>query len=385
MNKQIDNALSSAISDQLVPGLVAAVGNSQEPTYINAFGKTKANADTDMRNDSIFRIASMTKAVTSVAIMQLLEQGLIDLDEPARKYLPSLSDTRLLGGIDTVSGQPVLRSPTTDITTRHLLTHTSGFGYEIWSNDLQKMVENSQLPSLWDDDSHYSESPLLFEPGSRWLYGISTDQLGLMVESVTGKRLDDYMRTAIFEPLDMADTGFTVADDKLDRLVSVSVPTDNMGYVDADYPAPETRGVLSGGGGLASTASDYMQFSRMLLNKGRLNGVELLQSETVDAMTSNQIGSLTVDELKTSNPVYSADVDFFPGVRKSWGLGFLINEEQVPNGRAAGSYSWAGLFNSYFWIDPASQTTALILMQVLPFFHGPCVKTLQRFEEAIYR
>jgi len=384
MTTLIDTALNSAISDELVPGLVAAVGNLQESTYLKAFGKTKAGADTKMQEDAIFRIASMTKAVTSVAIMQLVQQGQISLDAPASDYLPSLTDARILEGIDEKTGKPLFRSPTTKMTTRHLLTHTAGFGYEMWSSKLHALVESSQLPSIFDDDSHYSESPLLFEPGTRWLYGINTDQLGLMVESVTGTRLDQYMREAIFEPLGMVDTGFTVPEEKLGRLVSVSAPTDEGDYVDTDFPPPESPGVLSGGGGLVSTAGDYLLFSRMLLNKGNLNGTEILKTDTVNEMARNHIGSLNVDELNTSNPLYSTNVNFFPDVRKSWGLGFLINEEPVPDGRAAGSFSWAGLFNSYFWVDPENQKTALILMQVLPFFHDPCVKVLQRFENAVY-
>lgn len=384
MRNTIENALVNSIDEELVTGVVAAVGSATETIYLGAFGMAGADSAKKMGDDAIFRIASMTKAVTSVAIMQLVEQGLIDLDAPASNYLPSLARTQLLVGTDKETGEPLLRAPKTQITTRHLLTHTAGFGYEIWGDEIQSLVAAGHLPSVMEDDTHYAKAPILFEPGTRWQYGINTDQLGLMVESVTGTRLDQYMRKAIFEPLGMLDTGFSTAEEKLDRLVSVSIPNENGGYSDVEYPPPDSTGFLSGGGGLVSTASDYLLFTRMLLNNGSLNAVQILRPDTVESMSNNQIGALSVETLETANTMLSADVDFYPGIRKSWGLGFLINEEPIPGGRSAGSLSWAGLFNSHFWIDPASQKTGVIMMQVLPFFHEACLTTYQRFEAAVY-
>jgi methyl acetate hydrolase len=384
MRKLIENSLIDSINQELVPGVVAAVGSTTETTYLGAFGSAGPDSATKMRDDAIFRIASMTKAVTSVAIMQLVEARLIDLDAPASNYLPSLANVQMLGGYDKASGTPLLRSPKSQMTTRHLLTHTAGFGYEIWGDEIRSLVASGHVPSVMDDDTHYSKAPILFEPGTRWLYGINTDQLGLMVESVTGTRLDQYMREAIFEPLQMIDTEFAVPEAKLGRLVPVCIPNDNGGYLDAGYAQPDPDGFLSGGGGLVSTASDYLLFTRMLLNKGSLNGVQILNAESVAEMSRNQLGAITIEPLETGNTMLSADVDFHPGIRKSWGLGFLINEEPIPMGRAAGSLSWAGLFNSYFWIDHSNGITGVILMQVLPFFHQACLATYQRFEEAVY-
>jgi CubicO group peptidase (beta-lactamase class C family) len=384
MSTYIDAALNSAIRDGLVPGLVAAAGNRDEISYLKAFGSASAESNTQMQENSIFRIASMTKAITSVAVMQLVERQQIDLDAPASHYLPSLAGAWIFSGYDASTGSPRFRAPITAMTTRHLLTHTAGFGYEMWSSEILELVTAGHLPSMLGSDEHYGSAPLVFEPGSRWLYGINTDQLGVMIETVTGTRLDDYLQQMIFEPLGMEDTGFSLPTDKLSRLVSVSVPDAKGGYADADFPLPTPGSFLSGGGGLLSTASDYLRFTRMLLNKGNLDGVDVLRPDTVTTMCVNQIGSLSVDRLTSYNPMLSTDVEFFPGVRKTWGLGFLINEEQVPRARAAGSVGWAGIFNSYYWIDPTSGKTAVILMQVLPFFHEPCVQVLQRFEEALY-
>ena len=384
MRDSIENALTSSIHEGLVTGVVAAVGTKTETTYLGAFGSAGPDSPTKLDHSAIFRIASMTKAVTSVAVMQLVEKGLIDLDAPASTYLPSLADVQMLDGYDKASGKPLLRPPKTQMTTRHLMTHTAGFGYEVWGDEIRSLVASGLLPSIMDDETHYSKAPILFEPGTRWLYGINTDQLGLMVESVTGMKLDQYMHKGIFEPLQMVDTGFAVPEEKLGRLVPVSIPNEDGGYLDADYAQPDPEGFLSGGAGLVSTASDYLLFTRMLLNSGSLNGVEILQPDTVAEMSRNQIGSLTVEALESGNPMLSANVDFHPGIRKSWGLGFMINEEPIPMGRAAGSLSWAGLFNSYFWIDHSNETTGVILMQVLPFFHQACLTTYQRFEEAVY-
>jgi methyl acetate hydrolase len=384
MSKLIDQALSSAIRNGLVPGLVAATGNSDQVTYLKAFGSTSADSDTLMEENSIFRIASMTKAITSVAIMQLVEQQVIDLDAPASDYLPSLSGAWIFSGYDSSTGMPRFRAPKTQMTTRHLLTHTAGFGYEMWSNEIVDLVTAGHLPSMLGSDEHYGSAPLVFEPGSRWLYGINTDQLGVLIETVTGNKLDEHLDKVIFEPLGMKDTGFNLPADKLSRLVSVSLPDGNSGYTDASFPLPPSGSFQSGGSGLLSTASDYLKFTRMLLNKGRLDGADLLRPETVATMCVNQIGNLTVDRLTSFNPMLSADVELFPGVKKSWGLGFLINEEPVLRGRGVGSAGWAGIFNSYYWVDPANGKTAVILMQVLPFQHQPCAQVLQQFEEALY-
>jgi len=384
MTNTIEKSLNHCIETGLVPGLVAAVGNTDETNYLGAFGSASADSFVEMQSDAIFRIASMTKAVTSVAVMQLVEQGLIDLDVPASEYLPSLADKQLLVGFEADDAMPLFRKPQNQITTRQLLTHTAGFGYEMWSSNLHALVASGHLSSITENSDQYTKAPLVFEPGTQWLYGIATDQLGLMIESITGSRLDQHLSKTIFQPLGMVDTDFTVPEGNLERLVSVSIPNENNSYSALDYPAPDNEGFLSGGGGLVSTASDYLLFTRMLLNGGQLNGSEILRSKTIQEMAVSQIGSLTIDTLISENTILSRDVDFFPGIKKSQGLGFLITEEAIPRGRAAGSLSWAGIFNSYYWIDQISNKTGVILMQVLPFFHDDCIDVYQRFEEAVY-
>jgi CubicO group peptidase (beta-lactamase class C family) len=335
-----------------------------------------------MTRDIVFRIASMTKAVTSVAAMQLVEQGKLQLDQPIGNVLPELAAPQVLEGFDN-SGTPRLRPAKRPITLRHLLTHTAGFGYEFWNPDLGRYLAAVGRPSIVTGQLAALHAPLLFDPGERWEYGINIDWVGRAVEVAAGQPLDAYFRERIFAPLGMADSGFVPSAEQARRLVSVHrrTPGGNLEPIVMELPQRE---FFSGGGGLLSTGPDYLVFLQALLHGGRFNGTQILRPETVALMAQNSIGEINAGVMKTVMPELSNDVDFFPGNPCKWGLGYMINTGAGPNGRSAGSLTWAGLFNSYYWIDPQKRVTGVILTQILPFADHKAVKLYGEFERRIY-
>ena len=279
-------------------------------------------------------------------------------------------------------GSPRLRPATRPITLRHLLTHSSGFVYDIWNADMGRYLEQTGTPSIVSCANASLSIPLLFEPGERWDYGIGIDWAGKAVEAVSGLRLGQYMQQNLLQPLGMTDTGFKIGAAQRQRLAKVHNRTPD-GFVPADMELPQEPKFEMGGGGLYSTAGDYLRFTRMILNGGTLDGVRVLARETVAAMSANAMGDLVCRPLKTAAPPASNDVDFIDGMQ--WGLSFLINPQPMPTGRSAGSLAWAGLANSYYWIDPVRQVTGIYATQVLPFFDEKAVRLFQDFETAIYR
>jgi CubicO group peptidase (beta-lactamase class C family) len=377
---RIDETLERATQAGSVPGVVAAAATDRGVVYHGAFGRRSLDDATPMTLDTVFRIASMTKAVTSVAAMQLVERGKIGLDDPLGRIVPALAAPQVFEGFDA-GGEPRLRPARKAVTLRHLLTHTSGYAYEIWHAELARYLEHAAIPSATTAQFAALGAPLIFEPGERWFYGINTDFAGQVVEAVDGRTLDVYLEEEIFAPLGMRDTSFRVKPDQQSRLVTVHA-RDGGGAL-ATTPFEWAQGDFAPGGhGLYSTASDYLQFLQLILNRGTFAGATLLQSATVDEMAKNQIGDLRIPVLKTAMPPFSNDVDLGPDLK--WGLGFLINETAQPTGRAAGTLSWAGVFNSYFWIDPANRVTGVILTQILPFFDGPALQLYAGFERALY-
>jgi len=378
----IDAALSRAADAKEVPGVVALAATDTGILYEGAFGLRDVVDGPAMTRDSIFRIASMTKAVTSVAAMQLVEQGKLQLDEPIGKVLPELAAPRVLEGFDT-SGAPRLRPAKRPITLRHLLTHTAGFGYEMWNPELIRYVAETGLPFLMTGKLAALQLPLVFDPGERWEYGINIDWVGRAVEAAAGQSLDAYFSAHIFAPLGMTDTGFVPSADQASRLVRVH-RRGMDGSLEPITMEVRHREFFSGGGGLLSTGRDYLAFLRMLLHQGRFNGAELLRPETVALIGQNQIGDIPLRIMKTAMPELSNDVDLFPGVRCGHGLASVVNAQQGPNGRSAGTLTWAGLFNSYYWIDPQKHVTGVILTQILPFADHRAVRLYGEFERGVY-
>jgi CubicO group peptidase (beta-lactamase class C family) len=379
----VDQVLERAVEAAEVPGVIALAADDAGVVYQGAFGKREVGKEPDMTLDTVVWIASMTKAVTSVAAMQLVEQGRIGLDEPVSDKVPELSTIQVLDGFDA-AGAPRLRPPRRPITLRHLLTHTAGFTYDIWNTDMVRYQECTATPGIIECKNVTLQTPLVFDPGDRWEYGINLDWVGKTVEQLSGQSLEEYFREHIFVPLRMVDTGFVLQPERRTRLASMHVRQPDGSLQAIPFEIPQEPEFFMGGGGLYSTGPDYLRFLRMVLGGGELDGARVLRRETVDLMGQNHIGELTVGLLKTAQPGSSNDAEFFPGMVKKWGLGYMISTEDAPTGRSAGSVAWAGLGNTYFWIDPTRKVTGVILTQILPFADALVLDLFARFERAVY-
>jgi methyl acetate hydrolase len=375
------SALSAFFADAVargdVPGVVALVVDRDKVLYHEAFGKMNVAKSLPMAKDTIFRIASMTKAVTSVGVMQLVEQGKVGLDEEVSKYLPRLASPQVFSKVDEQAGAYFTQPAKRPITIRQLLTHTSGIGYS-WS-DHGLAIAQKKTGAIND-----SELPLVHEPGAQWTYGASTRVLGEVIEKISGQRIDAYLETHIFAPLGMRDTSYTVPPDKYSRVVTVHQKANNA-TTETQNPTP-IPATIRGDGGLFSTASDYSRFVQMILNRGQLGGVRILKESTVAEMSRNQTGNVKVRLQPTADTMRSKPYPLGAG-EDVWGLGFQIAAPKTPNPsmRSPGSLSWAGINNTYYWIDPQKQVGAVILMQMLPFYDEAALRVLNGFEERVYR
>ena len=352
--------------------------NQQSVVYEGAFGFRDMATASRMSTDTVFRIASMVKLLTSVAALQLVERGKLKLDEPAGNIDPALGSSQVLAGFDA-KGVPQLHLAQMPMTLRHLLTHTSGFSYRLWDPNVVRYLK------IVRGNPHLPRTPLMFEPGAKWAYGGGLDRAGRMVEIAGGQSLDRYFSDHITGPLGMNDTGFSLTEKQRARQASLHVRDATGKLLPQPLEKPNVPKAFSGGGGIYSTAPDYLTLLQALLNGGRLRETRILQPETVALMSTNQIGNLETGILKTTNPALSNDVDFFPGVRLRWALGHMINIDPVPDGRKAGSLTWAGLFNTYCWIDPTMRIAGVIMMQILPFADRQALKAYRQFERGICR
>lgn len=380
---QIDETLRKTSDAKEIPGVVAIAASGNDVLYQGAFGKRDLSKPDAMTLDSVFWIASMTKAVTAAGAMQLVEQGKLSLDAPIGEVLPDLAAPQVLEGFDE-SGEPKLRPASKPITLRHLMTHTAGFAYNIWNGDCAQYLEKTGTPNIFSCQNVALKTPIMSDPGTRWEYGINIDFVGKAVEAASGKRLDAYLRDHMFGPLGMNDTAFKITDDMRQRLVATHARGEDGSLAPIPFEIEQNPEFHMGGGGLYGTAGDYIKFAQMILNKGRGNGNQVLKPETVALMGQNHIGDLTISKMTTVAPMYTNDVDLFPDIVKKWGLSFLINNAKTPEGRSAGSLAWAGLANTYFWIDPARDVCGVILMQVLPFVDAKCLEAFAGFERGVY-
>ena len=370
----IDAVLRSGMEQRKIPAITAMAGTASAITYSGAFGARDSVSGVPITPESIFSIASMTKAVTSVGAMQLVEQGKLTLDEPASKHLPELGGLQVLDGFNS-SGKSILRPSTHPVTLRQLLTHTSGFAYDIWHEAMFKFTSSG------GDATHV----LAFEPGTRWQYGPSTLWVGRLIEAVSGMDLEKYLQRNVLSPLGLKDTAFIFSKEKYERLVGRYQREANgsLTPVPRSVPVPPTE--YRGDGGLFSTAPDYLKFTQMILNRGLGPGGErILNEKTVALMSANGTGQIPAGRLKTLQPSISRDVDFHPGHDDHYTLGFLMNPEAIAGGRSAGSLAWAGLYNTYYWIDPHRNICGVIMMQFLPFADKEAVGLLNDFQHAVY-
>jgi len=380
----IDAVLRGAVERGDVPGVAAVAGNRDGVLYAGAFGRRGLDRQDPMTPDTVAWIASMTKAITTVAALQQVEAGRLSLDAPIARVLPALAEPQVLEGF-AADGTPRLRPARRPITLRHLITHTSGFAYDIWSEAIGRYMERHSLPGIITCQRAALTVPLVADPGERWEYGIGIDWVGLAVEAVTGQQLEAVLRERILDPLGMSDTAFCMGATQRARLASMHARGSDGALSVIPFEVPQEPEFHMGGGGLYGTALDYLRFCRMVLNGGALDGARILSPETVAEMGRSQIGALSVGALRTALPASSNDAEFFPGMAKSWSLAFLINEEDAPDGcRAAGSLAWAGLANTYYWIDPKRDVAGVIVTQILPFADPKVLDLLGAFERAVY-
>jgi methyl acetate hydrolase len=379
----VDQVLSEATDRGDVPGVVAMAASRDGPVYEGAFGRRALPDGAEMTPDTVFWIASMTKAITSTAAVQLVDRGKLSLDRPIAEVLPELASPQVLEGFDA-SGEPQLRPATRPITLRHLITHTAGFTYEIWNPEMGRYMEHRGVPGIITCRNAALSLPLAFDPGERWDYGIGIDWAGKAVERASGQRLGDFLSENLFSPIGMKDTGFKLTPDRRTRLAGMHARGSDGTLTPIEFELPQEPEFEMGGGGLYGTAPDYLAFERIFLNEGGANGRQVLKPETVRLMAENAMGDLNVALLKTAIPAYSHDAEFFPGMVKKWGLGFMISTEPVPGGRRAGALCWAGLGNTYFWIDREAGIAGVILMQLLPFADPKALALLEKFEKALY-
>jgi methyl acetate hydrolase len=380
---QIDQILRQKSDANEIPGVVAIAATAKEVIYQGAFGKRDLSKPDAMTADSVFWIASMTKAITTAGAMQLVEQGKLALDAPVGKLLPDLASPEVLEGFDA-AGEPKLRPANKPITLRHLMTHTAGFCYDMWNGDMVKYLEKTGTPSVTTCKNDALKTPIMSDPGTRWEYGTNIDFVGKAIEAVSGKRLDAYLRDHLFTPLGMSDTGFKLGDSQRKRLVAMHARGPDGSLAPIPFELEQDPEFHMGGGGLYGTAGDYIKFTRMILNKGSGNGNQLLKPETVAMMGQNHIGELTMTKMTSAVAFATNDVDLYPDMVKKWGLSFLITTAQTPEGRSPGSLAWAGLANTYYWIDPSRDVTGVILMQVLPFADQKCLEAFAGFERGVY-
>ncbi len=380
-----DAVLQGVVSgDPRVPGVSAAVTDRDGTVWEGAAGVRTLGEDAPMTPDTVCAIFSTTKAITGTTALQLVEEGRLDLDAPAKQYVPELGDVQVLDGFDG-SGAPVLRPPARDITTRMLLLHTAGFGYDFFNENYNRLATEQGQPSVITASRAALRSPLLFDPGTQWEYGSNIDWAGQVVEGITGQRLGEVMQERVFGPLGMDSTAFTMTQDMRSRLARIHQrEADGSLTPLTELELPQDPEVHMGGHGLYSTAQDYAKFLRMWLNDGDGPSGRVLRRETVEMAERNHLGDLKVKMLPGVIPTLSHDAEFFPGMSKSWALTFMVNDEDAPTGRPAGSLAWAGLANLYYWIDRRNGIAGFWATQILPFADPTSVVGYLDLETAVY-
>jgi methyl acetate hydrolase len=381
MTARIDEVLQAAVAAGAVPGVVAMAAGPDGLLYEGAAGLRSAAAGDPVGPDTMMRIASMTKMVTTTAALQLFELGSLSLDAPVRDYRPEFADLPVLTGFD--GDAPQLRPAAAQATVRQLVTHTSGLAYWFWNRDIDHYEQVTGTPNVMPGTIDMFRAPLLSDPGTRFEYGTNIDWLGQVVEAVSGLSLDAYFLENITGPLGMTSTTARMTPEQRANSTPIHVRGEDGAWVATDIDWAQQPDYWGGGHFLYSTPRDYLKFQRMLLGGGTLGDVRILDRATVAAAFSNQIGALDFPAaITTAHPELSADLNLGPGLK--WGLGLLLNPVQQPGMRAAGSGSWAGLFNTHFWVDPASAVTGAIYSQTLPFADPPALQMYADFEAALY-
>src|SRR5688572_1009520 len=358
-----------------VPGIVVAVVSEDGTLYHEAFGRSSTLRNAPMMKDTIFNMASMTKPITSVAIMMLVDEGKLKLDDEVAKYLPKYKDPLVISKFNEADSSYETRPAKRQITIRHLLTHSSGIGYGFASPMLTKIQQKSMLSE--------TDLPLLFDPGESWAYGASTRVLGNVVEVISGQKIDVFLESRILKPLGMNDTSYLVPPAKYARVVAVNARDNGGKFVERPMPATLTANV-AGDGGLYGTAGDYGLFLRMLLNDGKLGNTRILSEKSAKTIFENHMGKVVVQPQESANLALSRNFPLGAG-KDQWGLGFQLAADKQANRRLPGSGTWAGIFNTHFFIDPSREIGVVVMMQTLPFYDEASMQVYAGVEEAVYR
>ncbi len=383
MKQRLDEILAAGVQRGAAPGATFCVVDRAGVLYEGGAGERASGSGIAMSADTVGGIFSMTKAITGAAAMQLVERGQLELDGPAGDICPELAAVEVLDGFDG-DGEPITRPPASPVTLRQLLTHTSGFVYDIWNSNCGRWHEATGVPNVLSLEKASLAEPLMFDPGTSWEYGIGIDWAGQMVETVSGLTLGEYFAQHLTGPLGMSDTAFAHSPTMLERAAAIHARGPDGSLTPIELPAPPNPEFEMGGGGLHGTMGDYGRFIQMMLNDGELGGTRVLATDTVEAMSSNQMGDLRVQPLRTQDPMRSNDAEFFPGEPKSWGLTFQINEQPAFTGRPAGTLMWAGLANSFYWIDRVNGIGGAYLSQILPFGDEQSLDLFYQLERAVY-
>ncbi|MFC1651275.1 serine hydrolase domain-containing protein [Candidatus Latescibacterota bacterium] len=372
---EVDKLFDEAVNNETIPGVVAVIADKNEIIYHNAFGKMNVTNDIDMDKNALFSIASMTKAFTTVGVMMLYERGEFDLNDSVSSFIPSIKNKQVLNSINPADSTYTTVSVDKEITIKQLLTHTSGYGYFFLSDPLAKIM--GKKPMAWRD------LPLLHQPGDRWTYGVSLDILGDLIEEVSGVTLDIFFEENLFGPLGMIDTFYNIPEEKFNRIVTLHRRSEDGSLIESENVMPKQKSIPTGGHGIYTTAADYMKFLQMLLNDGESNGRRFVSKDTIKLMTTNQIGDFPVEPMISSNSQFTNDFGFIDGQDK-FGFGFLIEVNPKPNMRSLGSYSWVGIFNTYFWVDPKKEVAGILFTRILPFCDDKVLQLYDDFETMVY-
>lgn len=381
----LDGVVSAPEPADRVPGVVATVTRGDATVYEGAAGVRSLDSDTPMTTDTVLAIFSTTKAITGTTVLQCVEEGLLDLDAPASDYVPEIGEIGVLEGFDD-AGAPVVRAPKSPITTRMLMLHTAGFSYSFFSEEYHKLNVDTGQPNVITACKAALTSPLLFDPGTQWHYGTNMDWAGLVVEAIRGQRLGEVMAQRVFAPLGMTDTAFTMTPSMAQRRAEIHQRGEDGSLTPTGLILPQPPEIDMGGHGLYSTIPDYTKFLRLWLGDGNGEHGRVLKPETIAQAIKNDLrGGLQVTMLRGVEPELSHDAEFFPGQRKGWAHTFMVNEEQAPTGRTAGSLGWAGLANLYYWIDREADLAGMWGTQILPFADPASIVGYLELETQAYK
>ena len=379
-----DDILNRVVtSEPRVPGVVAMVTDREHNIYEGAAGVRRTDGETAMGVDDAFALFSTTKAITATAALQLVEDGKLDLDAPASEYAPDIGKLQVIEGFDD-AGEPILRAPRRPVTTKHLLLHTGGFGYDFFSETYNRLAEEKGQPSVITASKASLMTPLQFDPGDKWEYGSNIDWVGQVVEGITGKRLGEVFQTRIFDPLGIENMTFELNDGLRARLAGMHARGEDGSLTPMEFELTDTPEIHMGGHGLYGTVGDYMKFIRMWLNDGMGPNGRVLKPETVTMAEKNQLGEKKIGMLPGVIPSLSNDAEFFPGLSKSWSYSFMVNDAEAPTGRPAGALGWAGLANLFYWIDRSNGYGGFWATQILPFGDPVSFTGYMDFETAFY-